>query len=161
MQRHAFGRRWQTSQRNTTSRTFLAIIIHSLVTMLAKMNRPSAFSKANSAVQVDRPPRDWIQKSGAESRYMCSPTLSRLHHSLSKFSTNLFQYDVTILYRTPLILFGTGNLFVKSGINQGILPRTNMIPFFQRVRELGGLISFLDSNKRSYVHRYSLVARTF
>jgi len=74
---------------------------------------------------------------------------------------NLFQYDVTILYRTPLILFGTGNLFIKSGINQGILPRTNMIPLFQRVRQLGGLILFLGSNKRSYVRRYSLVACTF
>jgi hypothetical protein len=94
--------------------------------------------------------RDWIQNSGTESHYMCSPTLLRLRHSLSKFLTNLFQYDVTILYRTPLILFGTGNLFIKSGINQGILPHTNMIPFFQRVWELGGLISFLGSNKRYF-----------
>jgi len=61
---------------------------------------------------------------------------------------NLFQYAITILHPTPLILVRTGNLFVNSGINQGILPRMNKTPLFRGVRERGGLISFLGSNKR-------------
>ena len=47
LQRQAFGRRLQTSRHPTTSQTFLASIIHPLVTMLAKLNRPSAFSNTN------------------------------------------------------------------------------------------------------------------
>jgi hypothetical protein len=61
---------------------------------------------------------------------------------------NLFQYAPNILHATPLILVQTGNLFVSPGINQGILPRRNMTPFFLGVRVRGGLISFLGSNKR-------------
>ena len=57
LQRHTFWRRCQTSQQNTMLTTFLACIIHPLVTMPAKMNRALAFSEGNSEVQVVRPPR--------------------------------------------------------------------------------------------------------
>ena len=116
-----------------------------LVIMLAKMNRTSAFSKGNSEAQVHRPLSTWVLKSGAVSCYMCWPTLSRCSRMWGKFSTNLFQYAVTILHPTPLFLVGTGNFFMNPGINQGILPRRKMIPFFHRVRDQGGSVSFLGS----------------
>jgi len=47
LQRHTFWRKCQTLQQNTMLTTFLACIIHPLVTMLAKMNRTSAFSEGN------------------------------------------------------------------------------------------------------------------
>jgi len=47
LQRHTFWRKCQTLQQNTMLTTFLACIIHPLVTMLAKMNRTSAFSECN------------------------------------------------------------------------------------------------------------------
>ena len=45
-----------------------------LVTMLAKMNRTSAFSKGNSKAQVHRPLSTWVLKSGVVSCYMCCRT---------------------------------------------------------------------------------------
>jgi len=54
LQRHIFSRRCQTSQLNTMVRSFQACIIHPLVTMLAIMNRASAFSEGNLEVQVMR-----------------------------------------------------------------------------------------------------------
>ena len=57
LQRHTFWRRFQTSQQNTMLTTFLACIIHPLVTMPAKMNQALAFSEGNSEVQVVRPTR--------------------------------------------------------------------------------------------------------
>jgi hypothetical protein len=61
---------------------------------------------------------------------------------------DLFQYAVTILHPTPLFLVVTVNLFVKLGISQGILPRKKIIPFFHRVWDQGGLVSFLGLNRR-------------
>jgi hypothetical protein len=56
-QRHTSLRRRQTSQYHTIVTTFLACIIHPLVTMPAIMNRTSASSEGNSEVQVKGPQR--------------------------------------------------------------------------------------------------------
>ena len=47
LQRHTFWRRCKTSQQNTMLTTFLACIIHPLVTILAKMNQTLAFFEGN------------------------------------------------------------------------------------------------------------------
>jgi hypothetical protein len=65
------------------------------------MNRTSAFSEGNSEAQVYRPLRPWHMKSGAASCYMCWTTLTRWHRTLGKFSTNLFQYVITVPHPTP------------------------------------------------------------
>jgi hypothetical protein len=97
------------------------------------MNRTSAFSEGNSEAQVHRPPRTWNLKSGAirgiSSQWACS---IRRHYSAS----------------TPLFLLGTENIFINSSIDQGILPRRNLIPFLDRVWEMGGPISFPGSKRR-------------
>jgi hypothetical protein len=111
-------------------RTFLAFIIHPLITMLAKMNRTSAFFEGNSEAQVHRPLRPWHMKSGATSCYMCWPTLTRWRRTLGKFSMNLFQYAITILHPTPLFLIGTGNFFITSGIDKGSYPAGIWYPSF-------------------------------
>jgi hypothetical protein len=128
--------------------TFLACIIHPLITMLANMNRTAAFSEGNSEAQVHRPPRPWNLKSGALSCYMCWPTLTKWIRTWGKFSTNLFN-TLSLFCIQPLVsLIGTGNFFVNSSIAQGILPCRNMIPFLSRVREMDCPISFLGSNRR-------------
>jgi hypothetical protein len=97
------------------------------------MNRTSAFSEGNSEAQVHRPPRTWNLKSeairGISSQWACS-----ICH----------QYSAS----TPLFLLGRGNIFINSGIDQGILPHRNLIPFLDRVREMGGPISFPGSKRR-------------
>jgi hypothetical protein len=65
-----------------------------------------------------------------------------------KFATNLFHNAITILHPTPLYLIGTGNFFVNPSINEGNLPRRNVIPFLDRVREMGVPISFVGSKRR-------------
>ena len=57
LQRHTFWRRCQTLQQNTMLTTFLACIIHPLITMPVKMNQALAFSEGNSKVQVVQPTR--------------------------------------------------------------------------------------------------------
>src|SRR6185312_3669239 len=69
--RHIFWRRCQTSQLNTMVRSLPACIIHLLVTMLAIMNRVSAFSEGNFEVQVMRGTRPRTMKSGAVSCFIC------------------------------------------------------------------------------------------
>ena len=83
-------RRCQTSQQNTMLTTFLACIIHPLITMPAKMNWALEFSKGNSEVQVVRPTRPWNMKSGALSCCVCWPTYPKWSRTCCKFSTNLF-----------------------------------------------------------------------
>jgi hypothetical protein len=58
----------------------------------------------------------WKMKSSIVSCYMCWLTLRRWSRIRGKFSTNLFQYAVTILHPTPLFLVGSGNFFVTSRI---------------------------------------------
>jgi hypothetical protein len=90
LQMHTFWRRCQTSQQHTTLRTFLVCIINPLITILAKINRTSAFSEGNSKAQVHRRPSTWNLKSGAVSCYMCWPTLTKWSRTWGKFSTSLF-----------------------------------------------------------------------
>lgn len=71
LQRHTFSRSCHTSHLNTMLTTFLACIIHPLVTMLGTMNQISVFFKGNWEVQVVRPSRPCNFKSGALSCYMC------------------------------------------------------------------------------------------
>jgi hypothetical protein len=78
---------------------------------------------------------------------MCWGILPRWSRSSIKFSTNLFQYAVTTLHPTPLFLVPTGNLFVKFGINQGILPCMKKTPLFRGVRERGAWFHFLVQTK--------------
>jgi hypothetical protein len=42
--------------------------------------------------------------------------LEEVEPYMGKFSTNLFQYAVTILHPIPLFLVGSGNFFITSGI---------------------------------------------
>lgn len=66
---------------------------------------------------------------------------------------------VTIMHPTPLdlLLDRAENLFINSGGEIGQRPRSKLIPFFKRVRDVDRPISFLGSNKR-YGHSG---ARTF
>jgi hypothetical protein len=82
-------RRCQTSQQQTMVTTFPAYIIHPLATILAKINRTSAFFEGSSEVQVIGNPRHWDMKSGAISYYMCWLTISKWRRTCSKFTTNL------------------------------------------------------------------------
>jgi hypothetical protein len=50
----------------------------------------------------------------------------------------------------PLFHIGTGNFFITSGINRGILHRRKLIPSFQRVRDRADPISFLGSKTRYF-----------
>ena len=109
--------------------------------------RALAFSEGNSEVQVVRPTRPWNMKSGALSCCMCWSTYPKWSRTCCKFSTNLFSsshYSVSNSH----VLVGTGNFIVNSGVNQGNLPRTKVIPFSKRVREMESPISFLGSSRR-------------
>jgi len=101
LQSHIFWRRCQTSQPNTMVRSFPACIIHPLVTMLAIMNRVSAFPEDNLEVQVMRGTRPWTMKSGAVSCYTCWPTFPRWSRTLRKFST-LFPLHEFLLHEFTL-----------------------------------------------------------
>jgi hypothetical protein len=60
-------------------------------------------------------------KSGERSCYTCLPTLMRCSRTWGKFSTMFIQFADTILHPTPLFFFHTGNFFISSGMDQGLL----------------------------------------
>ena len=100
LQRHPFWRRCPTSLKNTTLRTFLACIIHPLVTMLEKMNRLLAFFEANSARQVDPQLSSWTMKSGERSCYTCLPTLMSWTRTWGKLLSIFIQFIVTFQHHS-------------------------------------------------------------
>jgi hypothetical protein len=164
LQRHTLWRRCQTSQQHTMVTTFLACIIHPLVTILAKMNRTSAFSEGNSKVQVMRP-QDLETWRVAHYDAICvdQPFWSEVVHAVS--SQQACPWVGIILHPTPLFLIGAGNFIINSGLNQGNLPRRKLRPYLDRVREMECLIPFLGSNRRYYPYQLVLsltlqVART-